>query len=240
MRSPLFALTQKELRKFFTSAIYMLNAGIGLIFTLAISALAITKREMISQLALVLFGNPDSAAPVLAIALAVLSSMNMMSASALSLEGKSFWILKTIPVSDNVAIFSKALPQIVVSIPPVLISSVLMIIASGASFAYWIFIILTPIVVNVFFAFLGVIFNILAPKFEFDNDAQPIKQSLAVLLTMLTQMLVSALVALLTYFLLIRGYVLLSALAGLLIFTLLAIASYFVLFIPCKQKYAKM
>jgi hypothetical protein len=122
----------------------------------------------------------------------------------------------------------------------VLISSVLAIIASGASPLYWLFIILTPIAANVAFAFLGLCFNILAPKFEFDNEAQPVKQSLAVFLTMITQAVLAILVGVLTVFLLMRGMPILAALSGLLIFIALAIVFALILFIPCKQKYTKL
>lgn len=240
VRSPLWALTSKELKKFFTSAIYMLNSGIGLVFTVAVAVIAVIKREMLREFSILLFGSVDYLAPIAAVALVFLSSMNMMSASALSLEGKKLWILKTIPVKDSTAILAKVLPQIIVCTPPVLISSVLMIIATGASFWYWPFIIVTPIVANVAFAILGLVFNIVAPKFEFDNEAQPIKQGLATFLTMLTEMVLSILVAVLAIFLLFKAYLLLSAIASLAIFTVLTVALAFVLFIPCKQKYAKM
>ena len=239
-KSPLWALVGKELRKFFTSAIYMLNSGIGLIFTVAVAVIALVKSSMLHEVALTLFGSLDYLAPALAVAIVFLSSMNMMSASALSLEGKNLWIIKTIPVSENTVILSKALPQIIVCTPPVLISSVLAIIASGASPLYWPFIILTPIAANVAFAFLGLCFNILAPKFEFDNEAQPVKQSLAVFLTMITQAVLAILVGVLTVFLLMRGMPILAALSGLLIFIALAIVFALILFIPCKQKYTKL
>lgn len=239
-RSPILALTAKELRKFFTSAVYMLNSGIGLIFTVIIAVVILVKRTMLTELALTLFGSADFLAAPLAVVLVFLSSMNMMSASALSLEGKNFWILKTAPISENTVILSKVLPQIIVTAPPVLISSVILIVASGAAPIYWPFLILTPLVANTAFAFLGLCFNILAPKFEFDNEAQPVKQSMAVFLTMITQSVISILAIVFTVLLLFRGYPLLSAAAGLVFFVIVAIVTAILLFIPCKQKYAKM
>ncbi len=239
-KSPLWALTGKELKKFFTSAIYMLNSGIGLIFTVAIAVVILINKSMLIDIVSALFGSQDYLAPVLAIMLVFFSSMNMMSASALSLEGKNLWIIKTVPVSDNTVILSKVLPQIIVSTPPVLLSSVLMIIASGASAIYWPFIILTPFVANVGFAFLGLCFNILAPKFDFDNEAQPVKQSLAVFLTMITQAALAILVGVLTVFLLFKGFPLLAAVAGLVFFIVFTVVCAIILFIPCKQKYTKM
>ena len=239
-KSPISALTRKELRKFFTSPVYMLNSGIGLIFTVAIAAMALVNKSMLKDMALTLFGSTDYLAPAIAMVLVFLSSMNMMSASALSLEGKNLWIIKTVPVSENTVILSKVLPQIIVSAPPVLLSSLLMIIALGASPIYCLFIVLTPITANVGFAFLGLCFNILAPKFSFDNEAQVIKQSMATFLTMITQAVVSILVTVLTVVLIFKGFPLLSAVVGLGIFIVLAIVFAIILFVPCKQKYTKM
>ena len=239
-KSPLFALTAKELKKFFTSAVYMLNSGIGLIFTVVLSVFLLLKKSMLAEIAVMLFGSVDFLAPALAVALVLLSSMNTMSASALSLEGKNLWILKTVPVDENTVVLSKVLPQIIVTTPPVLLSSVLLIIASGASPIYWLFVILTPLVANAAFAFLGLCFNILAPKFEFNNEAQPIKQSMAVFLTMITQTLLSIAAIAFTVFLLFKGYPLLSAVLGLLFFVIVAVVAAVLLFIPCKQKYIKM
>lgn len=239
-KSPLMALTGKELKKFFTSSVYILNSGIGLVFTVAIAVVALINADTVKELAYGLFGNSDYLAPALAMMLVFLSSMNMMSSSALSLEGKNLWILKTVPVSDNTVILSKVLPQIIVTTPPVLLSSLLMIVAAGASPIYSLFIILTPVAANVGFAFLGLCFNILAPKFQFDNEAQVIKQSMATFLTMITQAVVSILVMVLTVVLIFKGFPLLSALAGLLFFVVFAIVCAIILFIPCKQKYTKM
>ncbi len=240
VRSPLFALCKKELNKFFTSSMYMLNSGIGLVFTVILSVVAVINKPMLAEISTALFGGENYLAPALAIALVFLSSMNMMSASALSLEGKKLWVLKTIPVKDSTVILSKVLPQIIVTTPPVLISSILMIIASGAEAIYWPFIILTPFLANVAFAFLGLIFNILFPKFDFDNEVQPVKQGLASFLTMLTQMIISILALVITVALMLLGLPLISALAGFALFLLLSAVFALILFIPCKQKYAKI
>jgi len=239
-RSALSALCRKELRKFFTSSLYMLNSGLGLVFTVVLSVVALINADVLGEVSLGLFGNENAIASIFAAALVMLSTMNMMSASALSLEGRNLWIIKTVPIKDSTLILSKVLPQIIITTPPVLISSLLVAIASGADFIYWLFIIMTPIIANVAFAFLGLIFNILAPRFEFDNEAYPIKQSLAVFATMMIQMLIGLGLVVATVALLFVAPPLISAFAGFGFVTLLALVFGLILFIPCKQKYAKM
>ncbi len=199
-KSVLWSLTVKELRKFISSAMYMLNAGLGLVFSVGLSVYAVFNRKLILDLAAQLaaegFEYSFSAviSPLAIVALVFMTSMNIMSACSLSLEGKNFWILKTMPVSARTVLLSKAFPQIIVSTPPTLISSILLIIATGAPVEYWMFFILAPLFANIFTAFFGVVINVAFPKFEFDNETQPIKQSLSVFLVMMATMLVSVLI----------------------------------------------
>ena len=236
----LFALCRKELRKFFTSSLYMLNSAIGLVFTVVLSVAALINADTLAEISKGIFGNENYIAPLLAIGLVFLSSMNMMSASSLSLEGKNFWIIKSSPISDTTVILSKVLPQIIVITPPVLLSSLIMILASGAEPIYWIFLIVTPFLANVSFALLGLIYNILAPRFDFDNEAYPIKQSLSVFATMMTQMLISIVAIVITVIFLFMNLPLVAAVVGLAFFALLVAVFALILFIPCKQKYAKL
>lgn len=196
-KSALWALISKEMRKFISSATYMLNAGLGLVFSIALSVYAVFNRKFILNLAAEFategFEYSFSAiiSPLAIVALIFMTSMSIMSACSLSLEGKNLWILKTVPVSARTVLLSKTLPQIIISTPPTLISSILLIIATGAPPEYWFFFILAPLFANAFTAFSGSVINVAFPKFDFDNEAQPIKQSLSVFLVMMLTMLIS-------------------------------------------------
>ena len=189
--SILFALFKKELTKLKSSAVYMLNSCIGLVFELVLAIAALFKRDMIIGVALSLGLEASSLAPMLICALILIGSVNMMSASALSLEGDGLWILKTLPIQPKTVLWAKTLPHIAVSAPITLLSSVLVFIASGVELYYLPFFVLTPMLSVAFTAFLGLIFNIAFPKFVYENEAQVVKQSLAVTLTLGVEMLVS-------------------------------------------------
>ncbi len=242
-RGVLRALTAKELSKFFSSSLYMLNAGLGCVFCVVLSVFAVIERDGISSALNEMFPGADAAgfiAPIMIVAIILLSSMTMMSAAALSLEGKNLWIPKSIPVKDETILLSKLLPQIIVTTPPTLVASVLMIIASGASPVYWAFFILTPISANVCFAILGLIFNVLFPRFDFDNEAQPIKQSMPTFLTMMSQMIFSIISLVINFALALIGLGVLAAVLTFLLLTALAAVLSVILFIPCKRKYSKI
>ena len=134
---------------------------------------------------------------------------------------------------------SKILPQIIISTITSVITSVLFIIALNAPVKFWAFIILTPIVANVFFAIFGLIMNIAFPKFDFENEVQVIKQSLATLIVLFSQMLLGVAATVGSFILAINSLYLLAAILPLLFFVLLTVVGAILLFGPCARRYAK-
>ena len=240
-KSQLRALTEKELKRFFSSAVYMLNSALGLVFMVALGVFALIKRSTLVDLVNAIFAeltlSSDSLNLILIIAMLLISSMNMISLSSVSLEGKCLWIPKTMPISEKVLLKSKALAHLVVTVPPTLLSSVLLIIASGAGAEYWFFYITIPQLANVFSAFFGIIINVAFPRFDFDNEAQIIKQSMSAFVGLMSQMLLSVAVAVGFGFLMLHTSAMLATVLCFLFFIALAVASYVVLMGPTKRKF---
>ena len=245
-KNVLWSLIVKELRKFISSATYMLNAGLGLVFSIAISIYAVFNRKLILNLAAEFategLGYSFSAviSPLAIVALIFMTSMNIMSACSLSLEGRNLWILKTMPVTSRTALLSKALPQIIVSTPPTLVASILLIIAISAPAEYWVFYILAPFFANAFTSLFGVVINVAFPKFEYENESQPIKQSLSVFLVMMATMLISVLVFVGSILLMGKWNPLLISAIVFALYALLTAVFYFILVGPSAKKYENM
>ena len=243
-KSSLMTLVSKEIRKFLSSTTYMMNSAIGIVFTLILAVVAVINRSELIELSVLIeselgFGS-EVIYPIMISAIVILSSMNMQSASALSLEGNNLWCLKSMPISDREVLLSKAIPQILITTPPSTVASVLFIIATGAPLKYWAFYILTPIAANILFALLGIVINVAFPKFDFENEVQPIKQSMAVFLVMMSQLVISLLCILLGVFISIFVSPIISASINLGLFTALAFAFYFILVGPCVKKYSSI
>ena len=190
--SAFISLSKKELKKFVSSATYMLNGGIGAVLYIVLAVAAVMKGgELISSVGIIsaelgLSLDIKTAVPAIVVALLViLSSTVTVSASALSLEGKGFWIIKTMPVSSRTVILAKLVPHVAVGATASLVASVILTVALKIDALYAIFVVITHILANVFSAFVGIIMNVLLPKLEFENEMQPIKQSASVGLTML-------------------------------------------------------
>lgn len=244
-RGTLSALVCKELKGFASSATYMLNSGIGLVFMLVIAVVALVNSPVLLQIADLLYTSSYvdtalAASPVIIAAAVLLSSFNSMSACALSLEGKNLWIIKTMPITDRELLLSKILPQIIITTPPTLVCSVLFMIALPAPLELWVFFILTPVIANIFFAVFGMIMNVAFPKFDFENEAQPIKQSMSVFITLVAQMLLSTAVGIAALLLVFVIPPVAVAALTLALYALLSVVSWLVLMGPLKRKYSKI
>lgn len=189
------ALVKKEFSKLFSSAGYMLNGGLGVIFMLLLGGFAIVKRgdfevAVGEMLQIPLGVASELFAPMIIALIVFMSSMVMISSSALSLEGKSFWILKSMPIEPKTYLFAKAMPHIVIGAASGAITGLLLAIATSAPVYLYPFYLLIPALANVFFAFAGILLNVAFPKFEFTNEMQVVKQSMATFLSMMLGFLV--------------------------------------------------
>ena len=239
-RSALMALTGKELRRFFSSSVYILNAGTGVIFSVVLAVAAILNSGELVYLISELGMPRECISVVFVIGLVFCAGMNMLSASALSLEGKSLWIPKSMPLSTRTVLLSKLLPHLIVTVPATLVCSFLLMIAGKATPAEIPFYILTPALSNVMFALFGLLMNVTFPKLELINDAQAVKSSAAVFFTMIFDFLWSIVVSAVGIGLSVIGFPLLSHGAILLLTLLLSALFALLLFIPCVKKYDKL
>ena len=239
----LSALVRREFSGFFNSATYILNGALGVVFEIILAVVAVVKRaelnsaiEMIAQDMQIPI-TADYFSPVMITALILLSSMNIMTASAVSLEGKYFAISKTLPVKSRTVLISKLIPQLVITIPATLISSVLLMIAVSASVKYWAFFILTPLLANVFFAVLVLVINVAVPKFNYTSEAQVIKQSLSVFLVSIIQMLLPVALIVFNTFMTFIGLGLYAVILTFALFLGLSIGFFVILLGPSAKKY---
>ena len=109
VRSAQSALFHKEMRRFFSNPMYVLNASFGIVLVIAGIVLLLIERNVIynflQQGGEQIAGNMI---PLAAAAVSMLSSTNLISAPSVSLEGKSLWIVKSMPVDGSKALLAKA------------------------------------------------------------------------------------------------------------------------------------
>lgn len=109
--------------------------------------------------------------------IAVLSSMNMITATAISREGKNFYVMNYIPVTYEKQIISKVLSGIIVSAISAAIFSTLGIILLKIPLITAVLILIIAILGISAYSFLGIILDLKFPKLDWDNETSAVKQN---------------------------------------------------------------
>ncbi len=179
------ALFKKELTRFFGTVGYMLNCGLGVIFHIAIAVFAIVKKNTIVGIFGVVPVFADHTLAMIVAVTCVISTMNMITAPSVSLEGKNIWILQTMPIEPWQVLKAKLKLHLVINLPSSILCVAVLGIVMGMS-ASEIFIAELFTVAYVFFcAIIGLVINLKLPKLDWTTEMVVIKQSASVLVTML-------------------------------------------------------
>lgn len=192
-QSPLTALWKKELRRYFASSIYVINTSMGYILMAVFAgSLHFMGMERAAEL-----GITEKMLPFL---LAVIASIMPTTSCSISLEGKWWWIVRTLPVSGRQILDSKLLVNLTVAAPFYLAAVTLGILAVSPGVVEAVWIILIPAVYILFTAVAGLTVNLAFPVFRWENETQVVKQSASTMITMLVGMAASILPAVLLFF----------------------------------------
>ena len=189
-RSVRQALESKEFGRFTSSANYMLNCGLGTVFTVVAGvALLVKGREAAALLNSVFGAHPGAPLMLLIGGLCTLAGLSDPAVPSVSLEGKSLWILQSLPVDLKDVIRAKMALQLKLTLPPVLFASAAAGIATRPDAAGWFFLLVLPALTSVFFAAFGIMTGIRHANLNWTNELVPIKQSAAVFIYLLIGML---------------------------------------------------
>jgi len=182
------ALFRKELKRFTSSATYMLNCGLGTVFALAAAvALLIKAKDIRNGLELLagdggLSGITSYLPHIVAAALCLIATMNDISTPSVSLEGKSLWIVRSCPVDPWDALAAKLQLHVAVTLPPLLIAGIVAAFVLRIPLPAALLVLFTASAFTAFTAAAGLSLNLRSPNLNWTNETVPIKSSMAVLL----------------------------------------------------------
>ena len=178
------ALLLKELNHFVASAAWMLNGGIGLMFTLVGPIMVLANADFIQT---ILNAFPD-AGRYLMLLLALFECLTLsictISAGAVSVEGKSVWLMQAMPVKAKDVLVSKALLQLVISAPFVLVSTVLAWIGARPQPLMGLAALALTLSFAVVMSLLGAALNVRLPRLDWTSEAVAVKQGMSILADM--------------------------------------------------------
>lgn len=185
--TPFFTLYKKELKRFFSCTIYVLNMGLGAVLAIIMTAvIAITGPE---QLSLILNLPAQLITNYLPLILAFLMCTCCTTCVALSLEGKNLWIIQSVPLDTFTILKSKIAVNLTIQLPISLICSILLASCISLSLLMTVMLFLTPIVYSFLTSFGGMFINIKLPSYEWTSETIVVKQSASAMVGILGGML---------------------------------------------------
>lgn len=180
------ALLRKELKHFTSSPTYMMNSGLGIIIAPVLSILALVKSDLIRETVAEIFSEAPEMEAILPIAAAtvicLILSMNQITAPSVSLEGKSIWILQSMPVSTPEILNAKQRLHFILNIPAAVVCSVLLSLAFRFSTDIMLVMAVFTSVSVMFTAAFGLFLNLKMPNLTWTNEVVPVKQGASVMI----------------------------------------------------------
>lgn len=181
--TPFCSLLKNETNRYLNSTVLMINTLLGPIAIVAFSIWLLFDpfNPLLETLGLDNNG-------LCFIIMALFSGMTILTyptAFSISLEGKQFWILKSMPIKPTTVLSAKGIFGVLLLSPLMTICSIVLECIKHFDVLYFLSLLLVPIAINVIVAFGGVLINLVFPKFNAESDAAVIKRSMSSFIMML-------------------------------------------------------
>lgn len=196
--SALSALFKKELMKVFANSMYFFNLAIGQVMLIVGGVVLVINKSqvdtMLAQFGITGLELKSTFFGLICSAICLFALMTPTSSVSISLEGKQWWITKTIPVKTEIIFISKALVNAVIIWIPSAIGFILVSIGFSFSIIEILLGLLLIFFMGIFVGFLGLSINMNFPKLEFDREILVIKQSMSSFISIMGGIVLGALI----------------------------------------------
>ncbi len=185
-KSEFAALFKKEITRFTTSSTYMLNCGLGSFFMIVIGIVTLIKGwTIISDPELYEFVSPYIAL-VIYLVPTVMASLNPITAPSISLEGKTIWILKSLPIDVRKILGAKLLLHIVFTLPAVEFLTLCLALVFKSELSIVIISVIISAAYVLCSAMFGLFLNLKRPDFRWTSESAAIKHCFALIIVSIT------------------------------------------------------
>ena len=177
------ALIKKEWKRFTNSPVFITNAGLGLVLYLIMCILVAVNFDMFSGLIAsqgfkITEAEVVKYIPIVSVALIAGGSfLTSITSSMISLEGKSFNILKSLPVSTSKLILAKVLSAVLVMLPFIFIGNAILFIKYDFTILQMLLVLAVSVILPLISELIGIIMNLKYPKMDAESDVEVVKQS---------------------------------------------------------------
>ena len=202
-------LYKKEIKRYISSTIYMLNTGIGIVIMLGLTVLSVIKKGSIDEFIYYMAQEGMDMAKYIPLGLLLLGvficSTNAITAPSVSLEGNTIWILQSLPVKPYDVLKAKRKLHVVLNVVPTFVSLLVIGFVYRLNILAMVMLFITMSTYIIFHAMFGLVLNLKRPVLDWMNEQVPVKQSMSVTVSLFGGYLFALLM--LGLFLLIGKYV---------------------------------
>lgn len=183
------ALFGREVKRLVSSSAYFLNACMGLCM-LVVAAVALQiKKDAILGIIVSLAGENGDVAGIFTIVICAFCAMTIgmtnITAPSVSLEGKSLWLLQSLPVKSEFILDAKALLAFVFEFAAGLVFAISAFLCYSIGIGNCVLVIAFLCAYSCFTSMFGLFLGLKLPKFDWTNEITVIKQSAASTIAML-------------------------------------------------------
>ena len=194
------ALYKKDCKRFFTSSVYLLNLGVGAVMALLLAGyVGFSGADALLHLTEGLI--PISViSGYLPFVIAGILSMCCTTCVALSIEGKSIWVIKSLPISPRSIYDAKVLVNLTLTIPTAILCGIFVLIGLPINALSAINLFLVPISMSVWTAILGIVINRRFCNYEWESETRLVKQSTASFLGVFSGLILTTVLAIASHY----------------------------------------
>ena len=192
-KSILNTIAFKEFRRFTGSTAYLVNGGMGQILCVIASILVLIVG-LDNAIAMVMQGAPvtvDMLRPAIPLVIYFFIGMVATTACSPSLEGKNYWIVKSLPISTENLYKGKMLFNMYITVPFMTFGILCLCISARVPVLETILYIILGIALCAFSTTWGCVCGVKHLKLDWENEIEVIKQSAAVAIYMFPNMIVT-------------------------------------------------
>ncbi len=179
------ALLKKEASRFWSSPTYMLNCSLGSFMMLIGTVVLLVKLPDVRPILAQLPGLEEILPLLTATAIALIGSMNVVTAPSISLEGKNLWLIQSLPVSGWQVLKSKLTLHILITAIPAFICTLILSVTLKGGLMTTLILLVFSVLFVLLCATLGLMINLKLPNLNWTNETVAVKQSASVIVSML-------------------------------------------------------
>lgn len=184
------ALLGREASRFFSSSTCIVNNGIGIVFIILAAVLILIYGSDIRSFMNWIMIPTDLAVCAGTVAVAMMAGIIVPTSSSVSLEGKSIWVIQSMPVDPAQVLLGKLKLSLILFLPPVVFCMAALVIVFGSSAAVAVPALLLSVGIVVVMAEIGLIINVNHPLLNWTSETQAVKSSGSILISMVVDMVI--------------------------------------------------